>query len=328
MAQFVGTEVWSAIGKLVNRSGVYRIAVPYYSSDAGIELGAGDTLIVNASDDTISGGQTSGQLLLSASRRGALIYSLPSLHAKIVLCKSLAIVSSANFSQNSKSLHEAGALFRDPDELAKVSAYLDELESKATLLGRAELERLAKLHVIPRNARSTRKVSLLEALKRGDPVLEELAFGVCVTGADLEQSEVEHAAIERGLPLPDGWRWYQSPKRRGVPAKIRSQCRGRLFLNFDVEYGRRDLVERFEGHSEEVQPFIDVFVMDDYVVSMFGTPLRAAPVELGHDQGQLVHLLTSGLKRASRELVRRISQPEGLVSLDDLRTLYELGEAD
>src|SRR3989337_4427162 len=94
-------NVWTTILELSSSCDMKKAAVSYVSSDAILKFGQGDTLVVDASDDAIQAGQTSGSVLQRALTRGARVVSIPRLHAKVMVFGATAVVGSANISVRS-----------------------------------------------------------------------------------------------------------------------------------------------------------------------------------------------------------------------------------
>lgn len=326
MAQFFGKDLWGQIRECARLGGAFQIVVPYYSTEASIKLAVGDSLIVDASEETIRCGQTSASLLLAAAKRGAAVYTHSRLHAKIILNESLAIVSSANFSRNSMTLVEAGTLFRNAGELREISQYVNEIVGDARRLDDEELERLCRIKVEPTNVRSSRKPSLAEALEFDRPELEGLVFGVATTGPDLDDEDINAAVEERQIKLPKDWSWAESWDQPGVLERIEGSCEGRLYVEFNVTCDAKGRISTFQGNNHDVRQFCCALRVKGYVISTYSAPLlHAAPIDLSRDENDLALRLSRGLKSSDRTLRNRINTTEGIIALKDLQELYMRG---
>ena len=58
-------------------------AVAFFSNSNLVGFRKGDVLIVDASDDCIKSNATTAKALAAVMRRGASVFSLPNLHAKV-----------------------------------------------------------------------------------------------------------------------------------------------------------------------------------------------------------------------------------------------------
>src|SRR5262249_8035371 len=129
---FVGDDLWNRLEHLARRSP--KTAAVAYVSDSTIRFGKGDVLITDASRRAIQTGQTSATALVVAQKRGAAVYSLPRLHAKLLLTGAAAFIGSSNLSHSSRQLLEAGIITTDRGLRSRVRQYLNRLQK---LAGRA-----------------------------------------------------------------------------------------------------------------------------------------------------------------------------------------------
>src|SRR5438067_13355122 len=85
-SRFVGGEkIWSESVKVIGENRK-KAAVAYVGTDSFLRFGKGDTLVVDASEESIVAGRTSASVLKRAMNRGAQVYSVSRLHAKVILC--------------------------------------------------------------------------------------------------------------------------------------------------------------------------------------------------------------------------------------------------
>jgi len=116
-----GKDVWSHIRNLLSGSRRISAAIGYVGVDADAYLpmrGPG-TIVVNAGDEALTIGSTDPNVLLRWTRRGVRVYSLPSLHAKVILVEgdpSFVLVGSANVSWSSANRLDEAVLLADERE--------------------------------------------------------------------------------------------------------------------------------------------------------------------------------------------------------------------
>ena len=193
--KFLGAGVWVEMGRLSKRPGKKLVAVPFYSSDSHVRCGRGDIVIVDATEETVSAGQTSAELLFRAHRRGARVFSHSKLHAKMLIAGDHAFVGSANLSVRSTSLREAGVVVTSPAALADARSYFRLLLREAKELKAPALAKLMALPVRATPRRGTKKPSLLEALTEDLPALADVAFvAFTFSGTELSTREVKACA--------------------------------------------------------------------------------------------------------------------------------------
>ncbi len=96
-----GKDVWTHIKDLLSGYSNIQAAIAFVGPDADqhLPLRGPATIVVNAGDDALRRGVTDPHVLLRWTRRGVRVYSLPSLHAKVILAEgnpSFVMVGSAN----------------------------------------------------------------------------------------------------------------------------------------------------------------------------------------------------------------------------------------
>jgi hypothetical protein len=149
MRRFVSENLWPALSSLA-RNAVKRAAIAYVSSDQHVKFGDGDTLICDASPAAIGSGQTSATVLARAIDRGAEVYCVPGLHAKVMLLNGTAIIGSANASSSSTRLIEAAWITDEPKAAAMAQSFIRQLATPSARLNRAKVTRLLKIPVVRR----------------------------------------------------------------------------------------------------------------------------------------------------------------------------------
>jgi hypothetical protein len=326
----VTTDLWRQIRSLYAKSP--RTIVVAYLSQAVSPLGTGDLVITNASREAIACGQTSAKVLLQASERGALVYSLGNLHAKIIIAGDSALVSSANHSASSQSLLEAGVLTRDPALIASLRTYVEHLRKAAKRpLSLRELRRLAAIPVVYTRSAGhwdRRKPSLLEALRDNAPVLDGLVFSWFLDDElELSKGEVERQAKKRGVRLPTDWEWCESkyfPDGEGKTVKAYGTT---PIVYWPMTVDEAGLPKRFDLHGPSAAPLVSAMRVGQVLVTIEATHPAKTGLNLSKHRRELAQTLTRGLQnRAAQQLRLSFKQnPTCVIPVARLRRLYELG---
>ncbi|MDT4969390.1 MAG: hypothetical protein QOJ64_4127 [Acidobacteriota bacterium] len=196
MNQVVSKDLWKQIARLASKSERRIAAIAYVTNEGAIKFGAGDILIVDASDQVVACGQTSASLLRKAHRRGAEIYSLRGLHAKVLVLDDLAVIGSANLSASSaNSLVEAAILTDHPAAVATTRAFIETAKTNATPLDSGYLRRIGSIKV---NREFVRAISRRGDKTKGIRVREHRTWIVNVSLLDESRFEDEREKAERG----------------------------------------------------------------------------------------------------------------------------------
>lgn len=191
MIKFLCADLWSEIERLALGSHRKVAALAYVTTDTPVRFGAGDILIVDASDGAITSGQTSAPILIAAHKRGAKTYSCPNLHAKVFLFDQIAVVGSANLSRSSqKDLIEAAVVSDQPSVVSQAWHLIEQLRAKSQLLDEPALQRLAALPVERHFQKRPPRLILEDAPHR--------SWLVSVSPLDPERYIHEAPEIERG----------------------------------------------------------------------------------------------------------------------------------
>jgi hypothetical protein len=206
MHRFASVELWPLIEKLAAAGGAKHAAIAYVADDASLSFGQGDVLVTDASDASIMGARTSPKLLRDAHRRGARLYSVPGLHAKVVCIGRHAVVSSANASANSRhGLVEAGIVTDDPRLFASVRAFIEQLVEGAEEVDEDFLARIGGLEVeraAPNSTTSKKRLELEDRQPRiwlvGVHLLDESKFEHEANLAEEGQSAAEAEVVDEG----------------------------------------------------------------------------------------------------------------------------------
>lgn len=157
MQHLLCDDLWQRL-KQLGRTAWRRIAaVAFFSNSNLVRFRKGDMLIVDATDDCIKSSATTVKALAAAVRRGASVFSLPNLHAKVFVFDRVSVIGSANISTNSSSLVEAALVTDDPATVSQAKALLESLKGMATPVNGAFLKRIGKLPVRRRAAGELRR---------------------------------------------------------------------------------------------------------------------------------------------------------------------------
>jgi phosphatidylserine/phosphatidylglycerophosphate/cardiolipin synthase-like enzyme len=140
-------ELWRTIEEKAQMAREKLAAVAYVTSDDKVCFDKGDTLITDASDESIAGGQTNVEVLARAKGRGADLYSLPGLHAKVMVLGEWAVIGSANLSRRSESLIEAAWVINDHGHVSEVKKWINNLKKQATRIDDIFLQHIRAIPV-------------------------------------------------------------------------------------------------------------------------------------------------------------------------------------
>lgn len=141
-------DVWTQLQGLRKGRAKLLTAVAYITDDSVMRFREGDILVTDASDAAIRNGVTSARVLQRALRRGALLFSVPNLHAKVVCTTRRAIIGSANFSQSSRNrLLEAAVVSDRPEIVAAAIQFIHKLRGSAQVIDRAFVSRALAIPV-------------------------------------------------------------------------------------------------------------------------------------------------------------------------------------
>ena len=150
--QFVAKGIWKSLtasAKTARKPSL--VAVAYFGQGASklLPLRAGSCLVVDASENAVKSGQTHPADLKKLQNRGVVIYSYPSLHAKVYAFDGFAFVGSANASARSSGiLTEAVVKTSDHGVVRSAAAFVRDLCRDELSPGR--LDRLQKIYRPPR----------------------------------------------------------------------------------------------------------------------------------------------------------------------------------
>ncbi len=151
MQVLLSERLWPTLGDLSTQRSSKRAAIAYVTSDAHVTFGAGDLLVVDASDASIAAGQTDSQVLRRAFERGTDLYSYEGLHAKVLVFDEIASVGSANMSQHSENNLTEACWVSDDEEMTRLTNdFIDRLVRVAVPIDEEFLDRADSIEVRPR----------------------------------------------------------------------------------------------------------------------------------------------------------------------------------
>lgn len=102
-------NLWPTLRALARKSATKLAAVSYVTTSKFVAFGRDDVLVVDATDEAIRTRLCDAKVLSRAVGQGAEVYSLPGLHAKVLVLGGTAVVGSANISMTSASSLRLGA---------------------------------------------------------------------------------------------------------------------------------------------------------------------------------------------------------------------------
>ena len=131
-----GTDVWSEISDLLHAYSNIQAALTVVGRDADefLPLRGPATIVVDAGVKAFESGQTDPEVLLGWTRRGVRVYSLPMLHAKVILAEgspSFVLVGSADAVIPPMKRAEAVLVADEPDTVEEVRVAMAEWKALA-----------------------------------------------------------------------------------------------------------------------------------------------------------------------------------------------------
>ncbi|MDY0356169.1 MAG: hypothetical protein RBR19_09850 [Sedimentisphaerales bacterium] len=148
MIRVVSKGLWKEIRALAKQGSAKAAAIAYVSSEE-ISFGEGDILVTDASDGQIASGQTVAAILGKALKRGATVYSLAGLHAKVIVLDRIAVIGSGNMSGNSADERtiEAAIITDVPSAVSSARGLIEDLAKRATPVDRRFIQRISAIEV-------------------------------------------------------------------------------------------------------------------------------------------------------------------------------------
>lgn len=201
MNKLLSDGLWQELRRLDREQQPKSAAVAYVTSDRFVKFRKGDVLVVHASNGAIASGETDPEVLRRAFRRGAVVYSCPGLHAKVMVSGDTAVIGSANFSESSReSLIEAALVTDHPAAVAGARFFVSSLSEKCRRVTKAFLKHACS---IERKTPSGRRPRRTRRQKR-IAIREPQYWLTSVTELDDDSHPDEAEAAEAGFALAEG----------------------------------------------------------------------------------------------------------------------------
>lgn len=207
MNTFFGSDaVWKQIVRLSGQGGTKSAAVAFVSSDSVIKFGAGDLLIVDASDPVVQTGLTSASVLKRAISRGARVVSFPNLHSKVLVFPKAVVVGSANISLNSRHrLIEAVITSAEQSAVRDATKWIQALAGRGVPIDDSLLKHLMAIEgTRPRIRAAFRTLSeahlvFFKEVKLGDIEKYNTQSSTAGTGGGARDLRVSPVSVFRGV---------------------------------------------------------------------------------------------------------------------------------
>ncbi len=149
MLKVVSKNIWICIQDKAKHAEQRKGAIAYVTDTRLLPLRADDVLVTDASDASIAGGRTSATAIDQYFRAGVNLFSLPALHAKVIVLDDWAVIGSANASRNSASVYFEAAVITDrPDVVGQTDTLIQSFADAATPIDKAFVERILKIPVV------------------------------------------------------------------------------------------------------------------------------------------------------------------------------------
>jgi hypothetical protein len=149
MERVLSHGLWREVSKIARSATKVHAAIAYVTQASLLPLKRGDVLITDASESAIRSGQTSVAALRALANKGVEIWTLPALHAKVLVADQTVVVGSANASESSAHhLIEAAVLTTSDSALATAHSFIVQAMEAAKKVSDRNLARLAAIPVV------------------------------------------------------------------------------------------------------------------------------------------------------------------------------------
>jgi hypothetical protein len=165
MQRILTGNLWTEIRVFARKAQRRKAAIAYITRDL-VGFRRGDVLIVDASKQAVSCGETDARLLRDLWKKGVQLFHCDDLHAKVLLLDHVAFVGSANMSNSSAvRMVEAGVLTDHSSTVSSVASFIEQLIQLSSVLSERRLAILCKVKVIRRGGnnsgrRTKRKIKI------------------------------------------------------------------------------------------------------------------------------------------------------------------------
>lgn len=335
MIKLASTRLWPHIVRLSANAHSKCAAIAYVSDNSRIQFGKGDLLVVDASDERIASGDTSARVLAEARQNGARIYSLQGLHAKLMVFDDVAVIGSANISNNSYSkLFEAGVI---TDSSVVVKQTRETIERLRLLAKPVKTRFIRHIQAIPVSmasrgggkaaSTSPQKPSLLDALRTSDPSLNDFVIGFWLDGAILSNAQIKAEAKRNGIQLPANRYW--SRYEENATARVDSvysqlfEKQGYKMISLHVKSEGKRIVKVISMESY-VQTYSSRLKIGNLLETNFVID-RRPPFRLGGNEAkELCKLLTEALGRNPQTARSMFAKPGWVFSPREIARLLSV----
>jgi phosphatidylserine/phosphatidylglycerophosphate/cardiolipin synthase-like enzyme len=186
--RLVTLDLWPQLSLLAKKAKRRLAAVAYVTRAVEGRFGAGDLLVVDASDQAIKSGVTATAVLRAAHRRGARLLNRPGLHAKVLLLDDVAVVGSANISATSVNQKiEAALITDDRATTTKVRKLIGQLARHSQEIDEQFLGRIGRIKVSRRRPESGRRNDQLLTKRTGSEL--DLPRAASANGVESEKEK-------------------------------------------------------------------------------------------------------------------------------------------
>jgi len=160
--ELITGKVWPAIHAAAEKARGRKLAAVAYIGEDGAELlsdfAEGDVLVCNMGPGALQAGATHPDAIAKLIRRGVHVYSHPSLHAKVYALGTVAIVGSANVSNNAANrLVEVVTRTTDPTLVADTRRFIRSTCRDSMPIDSAYLREARKAYRRPRGGANSGK---------------------------------------------------------------------------------------------------------------------------------------------------------------------------
>lgn len=155
MQKVLSSDLWKTVRAQAQKSRCRKAAIAYVTKDL-IQFRKGDLLVMDASPQAISCGETDAKLLRTLDKKGVSLYHCAGLHAKVLLLDDVAVISSGNLSNSSANgLVEAGMITDHGSTVAGVASFIEQVLAQSRELEANRIATLCKIKVVRRGGRGT-----------------------------------------------------------------------------------------------------------------------------------------------------------------------------
>jgi hypothetical protein len=267
MLKLLSADLWTTIGQKALKAKRRLAAIAYVTDPRLLPLGAGDVLVVDASDASIAAGRTSAKVLAGYFRAGASLFNVPNLHAKVLVLDDCAVIGSANASRRSTEYYvEASVISDRPELVGQAEKLIGSLAAAGSIIDREFIARILEIPVlIPPGSASNRKGSRIK-IETGEPkywlvsTREDGAYP-----GDIDAVENVEEAVQQRIGPDDGnvsWFWwggsapFPSTARVGDIVIQCSRPRNKMLSSRGVlVYRHGRIVEIFQEAGQTVKTF-------------------------------------------------------------------------